>query len=120
MHSVREWNIHHRSQHSKVLLSCEDCGKNFKVPSSLRDHRYSHRGQPFESSTCQMKFTFYSSLQLHHNLHSSAQMHVCFSGGCKNKKYRWPQDLFSHLNKHHKCFFGCELCAYVSHQKRLL
>ena len=119
MYSVWEWNIHHRKKHSKIVFSCEDCGKGFQVPSSLRDHRYLHRGQPFIYNTCQAKFTFYSGLQLHRNLHSSTQMHICFSGGC-DKKYCWPQDLLRHLNKHHKHFFDCELCAYKTHQKRLL
>ena len=62
MHSVKEWNMHHRSDHSKIVLSCEDCGKGFQVPSSLRHHRYSHHGQPFICNTCQAKFTFFSRL----------------------------------------------------------
>ena len=111
MHSVHEWNIHHRSKHSKIVLRCKDCGKRFHILSSLRDHRHLHKGQPFVCNTYEAKFTFYSRLQLLRNLHSSTQMHICFSDGC-DKKYHWPQDLLWHLNKHCKCFFGCELCAY--------
>ena len=116
MHSVKEWNAHHRQVHSDIILNCEDCGKGFNVPSSLRDHHYDHRGQAYECETCHLKFTFYSGLQLHQNLHASSQCHFYFVGGCC-KKYSWQQDLLHHLSHHQNRMYKCDLCAYKN-QKR--
>ena len=39
-HSKREWNIHHKAEHTKV--KCPDCHKLFPTLDALNRHRYVH------------------------------------------------------------------------------
>ena len=118
-HSVREWNLHHKNRYAGKKLECEDCGKKFAVPNTLRNHCYDHRGQALKCDTCHLKFTFHSRLMLHYNIHASTQKHSCFAGNC-GKKYKWPQDLLRHLSHHQDKVSRCRVCTYRNPEKRLL
>ncbi|XP_061476075.1 zinc finger and SCAN domain-containing protein 31-like isoform X2 [Rhineura floridana] len=77
---------------------CSDCGKGFRLKSSLRRHRRSHTGEtPYTCLDCGRKFSWRSSLTTHQRTHVSEKQHKCMKCG---KTFRWSQNLTRHQRIH--------------------
>ena len=117
--SVKAWNAHNCQLHRDKLLKCKLCNKDFKTPLFMRDHMYVHRDKAFTCNLCGMVFAFKSSYQIHRRTHLKAQLFKCFAKNCAHE-YKWAQDLHRHVQKHLKCVYGCNICDYTTHEKRLI
>ena len=117
-HSLKEWYFHHLLQHKSPLL-CLKCPKQFKKLSAFRVHQNNHVPAKLNCSICGKLFAFPSSVQLPSKSPSCPKLFKCFATGCK-KQYKWRQDLHRHVQKHLKKSLGCELCGFVTDEKRLL
>ena len=117
--SVRDWNSYHCRMHNGVKLQCENCGKLFKTPSFLRDHRCEHSECKFVCEKCNKCFVFKSTHRIHRYTHLRVKIHKCFAGSC-DREYKWPQDLHRHIQVHLKRNYGCSVCDYTNSQKYLL
>ena len=117
--SVKAWNAHHRQLHRDIMLKCNLCNKEFKTPSFMRDHTYVHSDKVLNCNLCGRVFAFKSGLQIHRRTHLNARLFKCFAKNCK-QEYKWAQDLHRHVQKHLKTLFGCNICDYTTHEKRLI
>ena len=117
--SVKAWNAHHCRLHWGDLLKCRLCSKEFKTPSFMRDHMYTHSNKAFKCNLCHMVFTFKSSYQIHRRTHLKARLYKCFAKNCTHE-YKWAQDLHRHVQKHLKCVYGCNICNYTTYEKCLI
>ena len=96
-HSLKDWNTHHIVQH-KTLHSYLKCPRQFKKPSAF----WAHQNYIIE-----------------YILHRRYLNVKCFASGCK-KQYKWRQDLHHHVQKHLKRTYACEICGFITDEKRLL
>ena len=85
--STKEWNCHYEATHP--LLTCSDCDKTFRNPTSLYRHRYSHTRTEnlYPCPQCTAVFTFSSQLSLHMFQHRKVNHFPCSYNGC-NKAFK--------------------------------
>ena len=68
-HSKREWNTHHKAEHTKV--QCPDCHKLVPTPDALTRHRYVHNeAHRFKCEICDKICAFQSDLDQHMSKHN--------------------------------------------------
>ena len=68
---------------------------------------------------CDKSFAFQSGRKQHKTVHSSSQLHQCFSGSC-SKDFKWPQDLVHHVQRHMHGNWKYDNCDKTFVEKRLL
>ena len=95
--SIRDLKEHHVNLHDNV--TCEICQKNFKTPSSLKRHSYSHGDLKFPCKQCDEAFAFKSELNFHKTIHRKILTFKCMSTNC-NKSYKSSNELNKHVLKH--------------------
>ena len=80
-HSKREWNTHHKTEHTKV--QCPDCRKLFPTPDALNHHRYVHNeSHRFKCDICDKICAFQSDLEQHMSKHDEDKKWFCSYDGC--------------------------------------
>ena len=106
--TTRKLNIHFKETHEG--LDCEECGKGFNSPLSLKKHSYMHSACKYPCNVCGKKFPFPSQRTLHMNSHSDIR-HSCTKPGCDSLFTR-ESDLRLHLELHDKEPIKCNTCGY--------
>ena len=89
------------------------------MPSSCRDHCYSHIECRYECTVCKQKFVFKSSIQLHRRVHLKQKLFKCFAGNCKHS-YKWRQDLHHHIQRHIQTVHRCDKCENSSPEDHMV
>ena len=114
-----ELNEHHIKMHHNV--SCKECNKSFKTPSSLQRHSYSHRELKFPCDQCEEAFAFNSELKFHKSMHRNIPTFKCMSKNC-GRSYKLENKLNKHVLKHSGMMWDCDEtgCTYSTDDRRNL
>ena len=117
--AMRELNEHHIQLHDDV--SCNQCDKKFKTPSSLQRHSYSHGELNFPCDQCEEAFAFKSELRFHKSVHRTIPTYKCMSKNC-GKSYKSENELNKHVLKHSGMMWDCNEigCTYSTDDRRNL
>ena len=78
--SIWELNIHHKECHNPQI--CGNCGKLFKLASSLARHMYEHNQPKYHCDQCDYSCQFKSELQTHKIVHRKNPSYKCMKGNC--------------------------------------
>uniref|UniRef100_A0A8C3VTH0 Zinc finger protein 646 n=1 Tax=Catagonus wagneri TaxID=51154 RepID=A0A8C3VTH0_9CETA len=88
---------------SERPFSCEVCGRSYKHPGSLINHRQSHRTGHFGCQACPKGFSNLMSLKNHRRIHADPRRFPCAECG---KAFRLRKQLASHQRVHLECGAG--------------
>ena len=115
--AMRELNEHHIQMHDNV--SCNQCNKSFKTPSSLQCHSYSHGELKFPCDQCEEAFAFNSELKFHKSVHRNTPTFKCMSKNC-GRSYKLENELNKHILKHSGMMWDCDEtgCTYSTDDRR--
>ena len=117
--SIKDLNIHHEECHNPQI--CGDCGKLFKLASSLAQHMYAYNIPKYKCDQCDHMCQFESELNTHKIVHRKNPSHQCMKANC-GKWFRRKWDLTLHLQKHdgirHNC--GYDECSFYADTKKQL
>ena len=119
-YSKRDWNIHHKSEHTKV--KCPDCPKLFPTPDALNRHRYIHNEEHmFKCDICNKICAFQSDLDQHMSKHSDDKLWYCSYEGC-SRDFKRKSDRTAHEVVHTGEDFMCEFpnCDFTRKDPRLV
>ena len=119
-HSKREWNIHHKTEHTKV--QCPDCRKLFPTPDALSRHRYIHNeAHRFKCAICDKICAFQSDLDQHMAKHNKDKIWYCSYDDC-TRDFKRKSDLTAHEVVHTGEDFICEFpkCGFTRKDPRLV
>ena len=119
-HSKRDWNIHHKSEHTKV--QCPDCQRLFPTPDALNRHRYIHNeDHTFKCDICGKICAFQSDLDQHKSKHNEEKLWYCSHDGC-SRDFKRKSDLTAHEIVHTGEDFICEFpnCDFTRKDPRLV
>ncbi|XP_063814543.1 zinc finger protein 271-like [Pseudophryne corroboree] len=114
----------HQTQHKSICIAedsnqneetpymCSECGKRFKLKSSLSRHQHKHKeGRPFCCSDCGKRFLSRSALDRHQINHIGAKSYSCSEcGKCFNSDSKLVKHQLSHTGGNKYC---CSLCGKV-------
>ena len=106
--TTKTLNKHFKVEHGG--LECDDCGKEFTSPLSLKKHSYVHKLCPHHCCHCDKVFPFKSQRDFHENVHATLQ-YSCTQPGCKSSFTR-ESDLKLHLHIHDTEPLKCLDCEY--------
>ena len=100
---------------------CDVCNRNFKTPSSLKPHSYSHGELKFSCDRCNESFAFQSELIFYKSIHRKIPTFKCMSKNCK-KVYKSAKELNKHVLKHSGMVWDCDEkdCDYSMDDRRNL
>ena len=117
--SIRELNIHHEECHNPQI--CGNCGKLFKLTSSLARHMYEHNQLNYHCDQCDYSCQFKSELQTHKIVHRKNPSYKCMKANC-GKWFKRNWDLTLHLQKHDGVWLDCEYegCQFSTKTKKQL
>lgn len=114
----KEFRIHFREAHkgkrlrasklSTEIYHCDICGKEFKMPRSLKEHMEIHNNQ-FHCEECDISYKKVSDYVLHMRIHSPNDVFACiFCEFCTDS----IKDITEHLNVTHdkNPKYFCKLC----------
>ncbi|XP_015237875.1 PREDICTED: zinc finger protein 646-like isoform X1 [Cyprinodon variegatus] len=88
---------------------CEHCGRTYRHPGSLLNHKNSHKTGCFFCSVCHKKFTNLMALKNHRRIHTEPKRYQCLTCG---KAFRVSTQLLCHQRIHTKEKpFTCLLCS---------
>ena len=119
-HSKREWNTHHKTEHTKV--QCPDCKKLFPTPDALNRHRYIHNeSHRFKCTVCDKICAFQSDLDQHNAKHNEEKIWYCPYDDC-TRDFKRKSDLTAHEVVHTGEDFVCEFpkCGFTRKDPRLV
>ena len=63
--TVKDWNVHHLCKHKSVTYVCSKCPKCLRTPSSIKDHKLTHKDKPQTCGRCGKTFLHVCKLNLH-------------------------------------------------------
>ena len=117
--SIWELNIHHQECHNPQI--CGNCGKLFKLASSLARHMYEHNQLKYHCDQCDYSCQFKSELQTLKIVHRKNPSYKCMKANC-GKWFMRNWDLTLHLQKHHGVWHDCEYegCQFSTNTKKQL
>ena len=117
--SIQELNIHHEECHNPQI--CGNCGKLFKLASSLARHMYEHNQPNYHCDQCDYSCQFKSELQTHKIVHRKNPSYKCMKANC-GKWFMRNWDLTLHLQKHAGVRHDCEYegCQFSTNTKKQL
>ncbi|XP_030287570.1 gastrula zinc finger protein XlCGF7.1-like [Sparus aurata] len=84
-----ELKVHLRT-HTKVTITCTECGKGLSSKEALNRHMIIHaRERPYQCSECGLHFNRMSNLTAHMKIHTGVKSYVCGVCGkaCARKTY---------------------------------
>ena len=77
-----ELKVHLRT-HTKVTITCTECGKGLSSKGALNRHMIVHAGErPYQCSECSLRFNGMSNLTVHMKIHTGVKSYVCGVCGC--------------------------------------
>uniref|UniRef100_A0A671UA93 C2H2-type domain-containing protein n=1 Tax=Sparus aurata TaxID=8175 RepID=A0A671UA93_SPAAU len=94
---IGELKVHLRT-HTKVTITCTECGKGLSSKEALNRHMIIHAGErPYQCSECGLHFNRMSNLTAHMKIHTGVKLYVCGVCGkaCARKTY-----LMVHMRTH--------------------
>lgn len=100
---------------SKVYR-CQECGKEFRRPSSLSTHKLIHSDhKPFPCSYCGKKFLRKSDMKKHTLMHTGAKPFQCKQCG---KVFSQSSNMLTHMRRHTGVKpFPCKICGRRFYRK---
>ncbi|MFT7797685.1 zinc finger protein 62 homolog isoform X1 [Arapaima gigas] len=78
---------------------CDQCGRSYRHPSSLLNHKKSHKTGVFRCFVCQKRFYNLLALKSHHRSHFDLKRHKCEQCG---KAFKIQKQLMNHVKIHEK------------------
>ena len=114
---LRTFNSHCRSKHGNIRHTCAQCGKSYKLYSSLKRHIYEHQTKRYYCKKCGATFRFTSELKTHMAEHNRTKRFKCKICGMS---YQLKNGLTRHMSKHSARKWACESCNYRTSERRLL
>ena len=106
--TAKALNQHFKAEHGR--LDCNDCGKSFSSPLSLKKHSYMHKLCSHFCRYCDKTFPFRSQCDFHENVHTTPCFH-CTRSGCKSSFMR-DSVLKLHQAMHDADPLHCPDCDY--------
>nr|AIM47939.1 ZNF646-like protein [Pantodon buchholzi] len=88
-----------RLDHGDRPHQCDQCGRSYRHPSSLINHKKSHKTGVFRCFVCQKRFFNLLALKSHHRTHFDKKRHSCEKCG---KAFKIQKQLINHLQSHEK------------------
>ena len=77
-----ELKVHLRT-HTKVTITCTECGKGLSSKGALNRHMIVHAGERlYQCSDCSLRFNGMSNLTVHMKIHTGVKSYVCRVCGC--------------------------------------
>ena len=94
----------------RKIYSCEDCGKNYSRPSTLKTHKRKHTGEkPYICEICQKSFSEKGNLKTHARIHTGEKPFAC---GVCDSTFTTQGHLTDHSRRHTNLRpFPCECGA---------
>lgn len=136
---------HMKAEHAKVF-NCDLCGKSFRTPRRIREHRILHQGKapcticgkvyagrarlrdhmtkhtgdrPFECTICNNKFPYASSLVKHMKIHNQQNQILCKVCG---KNFTFSSNYLRHMDTEHggpENNVVCHFCGDLVHKRHI-
>ncbi|XP_029954148.1 zinc finger protein 646 [Salarias fasciatus] len=76
---------------------CDQCGRSYRHPGSLLNHKKSHKTGVFRCLVCQKRFYNLLALKNHQRSHFDIKRHTCHECG---KAFKIQKQLLTHLRRH--------------------
>uniref|UniRef100_A0AAV2LA04 C2H2-type domain-containing protein n=1 Tax=Knipowitschia caucasica TaxID=637954 RepID=A0AAV2LA04_KNICA len=97
-----------RADGEDKVYACEDCGRTYRHPGSLLNHKNSHKTGSFSCAVCHKEFTNLMALKNHRRIHTEAKRYQCADCG---KAFRVASRLVCHRRIHtRERPFACSVC----------
>lgn len=98
------------------VFRCQECGKEFRRPSSLSTHRLIHSDhKPYSCSYCGKKFLRKSDMKKHTLMHTGAKPFQCKQCG---KVFSQSSNMLTHMRRHTGIKpFPCKICGRRFYRK---
>ena len=107
--SMEDLNDHHRRRHGKQ--TCEVCGKQFNLATTLAHHMYSHFPRKFQCERCDFHCRFQSELDTHMITHRENPSYQCMYPKC-GRWFKCKGELTLHIEVHNKLWYDCSKCDF--------
>uniref|UniRef100_A0A671TUJ0 C2H2-type domain-containing protein n=1 Tax=Sparus aurata TaxID=8175 RepID=A0A671TUJ0_SPAAU len=86
----------HLRTHTKVTITCTECGKGLSSKEALNRHMIIHAGErPYQCSECGLHFNRMSNLTAHMKIHTGVKLYVC--GVCGKASFTQSHCLKTHM-----------------------